>query len=177
MWVKQKSLCFPSGDRIVQLSFAVCRNFTSPRDFPQPQTPLFLHLEQQGHNFRKNNIRLCFMIVVVLTGEWQVPMLVTGTYVSDRYLCECQVTMLLPGTYCVLNCVKLTAILTKLKICKTTFRPFTHLILVLDRYSFIKNIFVLVLTFHSKVISLKISNICKRFWTQQECFTDQWWNL
>ena len=73
IWVKQKSLCFLSGDRSVHPSLAVCWNFTSPRDFPQQQTPLFLHSEQQGHIFRTNNIRLCLMILVVPTGEWQVP--------------------------------------------------------------------------------------------------------
>jgi hypothetical protein len=70
MWVKQKSLCFLSGDRSVHHSLAVCWNFTTPRDFPQQQTPLFLHSEQKGHNFRMSNIRSYFMIVVVLTAEW-----------------------------------------------------------------------------------------------------------
>jgi hypothetical protein len=69
MWVNLKSLCVLSDDRSVSPSLAVCWNFTSPRDFLQQQTPLFLHSEKQGLNFRMNNIRLYIMILVVIALE------------------------------------------------------------------------------------------------------------
>ena len=62
------------------------------------------------------------------------------------------------GTYCVLNCVKLSAFLIKPKIFKATWRPFRHLILILGRYTFIKHfsfVFV-VLTVHNNNLFEKV---------------------